>query len=81
MRWGVPRFVVVGVACVGIALATAGCDPFQNYNYYREGIGTNVYNPAIVTDTARQDLYLDGLCEQAGLRRMPAVEGQLTVFR
>jgi hypothetical protein len=78
MRWDVPRFAVVWVACVGIALTTAGCDPTQNYNYYREGIGTNVYNPAIVTDTARQDLYLDGLCEQAGLRRMPSVEGQLT---
>jgi hypothetical protein len=78
MRWGVPRFAVVWAACVGIALTTAGCDPFQNYNYYSEGIGTSVYNPAVVTDTARQDLYLDGLCEQAGLRRMVPVEGQLT---
>ena len=78
MRWSVPRFALVWVACVGIALTTAGCDPFLNYNYYSEGIGTNVYNPAVVTDTARQDLYLDGLCEQAGLRRMPAAEGQLT---
>ena len=78
MRWGVPRFAVVWVACVGIALTTAGCDPFQSYNYYSEGIGTNVYNSATVTDTARQDLYLDALCEQAGLRRMAPVEGQLT---
>jgi hypothetical protein len=78
MRWSVPRCIVVWVACIGIALTTAGCDPFQSYNYYSVGIGTNVYNPAIATDTARQDLYLDALCEQAGLRRMAPVEGQLT---
>jgi hypothetical protein len=76
MRFVVPRFIALLVVCVGVALSTAGCNPFLDYNYYSQGIGTNVYSSAIGAETQAQDVYLNALCEQAGLQPGIYVEGQ-----
>ena len=76
MRFVVPRFIALLVVCVGVALTTAGCNPFLDYNYYSQGIGTNVYSSAIGAETQAQDVYLNALCEQAGLQSGIYVEGQ-----
>jgi hypothetical protein len=76
MRFFVPRFIALLVVCVGVALTTAGCNPFLDYNYYSQGIGTNVYNSAIAAETEAQDVYLNALCEQAGLQSGIYVAGQ-----
>jgi len=78
MRFVVPRFIALLVVCVGVALTTAGCNPFLDYNYYSQGIGTNVYNSAIGAETQAQDVYLNALCEQAGLQSGIYVEGQFS---
>jgi hypothetical protein len=60
---------IVGVA----ALSLGACDPIQDYNYYTQGIGTNISSPTIAADTQLQDEYLSDLCEEAGLAEAPCM--------
>ena len=55
------------IACVGIALTAAGCDPVTERQYVREGIGTELHTDNIVDRTNLQDTYVAHICEQAGL--------------
>jgi hypothetical protein len=48
------------------ALVLASCDPTLEYQYYKEGIGTEFTRADIASETALQDLYLSELCRQAG---------------
>jgi len=58
------RFVVPWVACVGIALFTAGCDP----SFYTQGVGTTLYPSDVATQTQLQNAYVGEICLQAGLQ-------------
>jgi hypothetical protein len=52
-------------------LATAGCDPFQEGKYFREGIGTDLNRPELASSTALLDQYIAYICRQAGLDYSP----------
>jgi hypothetical protein len=60
------RFFVPLVACVGIALTAAGCDPTDRH-YFTQGVGTNVYSYDVAAETQLQDTYVEQICHQAGL--------------
>jgi hypothetical protein len=62
------RSVVGFVAGVTVAVALAGCGQLES-QYYREGVGTNLYREAIPETTRLQDLYVAHICHQAGLSR------------
>jgi len=51
-------------ACVGLALLVGGCD-LNDRNYFREGIGTDLYTGDTATATELQNVYLDYLCRQS----------------
>jgi len=57
------KFGIVA-GCVGLAMLASGCDTTDS-QYFRYGIGTNLYSPDIVQTTQLQDLYLTELCRQA----------------
>src|SRR5262245_57053630 len=65
---GEMRWVVGLVTCA--ALALAGCDSLDR-QYYREGIGTSLYQPQLPEATQLQELYVDYICQQAGLVNAP----------
>jgi hypothetical protein len=52
------------VACGATALFVAHCSP-TDVQYYREGIGTDLYWSDLPSTTDLQDVYLDYLCRQA----------------
>jgi hypothetical protein len=60
--------------CVALALLVTGCDPNER-NYFRYGIGNNLYSEDIVQTTQYQDIYLTELCRQA-LPVLSSAEGQ-----
>jgi hypothetical protein len=51
--------------CVGLALLVGGCDTTTDSQYFRYGIGTDLYSADIVETTQLQDIYLTELCRQA----------------
>ena len=58
--------------CLGLALiATAGCDPFQEKQYLRDGIGTDLSRPEIANATTLLNQYIGYICKQAGLELIP----------
>jgi hypothetical protein len=66
------RLATLIAPCFGLALiATAGCDPFQEKQYFREGIGTDLSRPEIANATALLNQYIGYICKQAGLELVP----------
>ena len=63
------RFVVALVACVGIALTVAGCDPTDRH-YVTQGVGINIYPEDVAAQTDLQNAYIEDVCRQAGLEPM-----------
>lgn len=61
------RSVALLIACFGIALTAAGCDPFTERQYVREGIGPNLSTDNIADRTQLQNTYINHICQQAGL--------------
>lgn len=53
------------VACVGMALLTAGCS--RDSMYLREGVGTEVPYTDVAAVTNLQEIYFGEVCRQAGL--------------
>jgi hypothetical protein len=51
-------------SCVALALLVSGCDTTDS-NYFRYGVGTNLYSEDIVQTTQLQDIYFTELCRQA----------------
>lgn len=60
------RFFVRLVACVGIAVTVAACDPVTDRQYVREGVGVELNSTKLVDATASQNEYIDQVCRQAG---------------
>ena len=50
--------------CVALALLLSGCDTTDS-NYFRYGVGANLYSEDIVQTTQLQDVYFTELCRQA----------------
>jgi len=48
--------------CIGLALLVSGCD---DKNYFRTGIGTQLYTAETASSTELQNIYLDYLCRQS----------------
>jgi len=62
--WG--RAMRAGIlgGCMALALLVGGCDTTDT-NYFRYGVGTNLYSEDIVQTTQLQDIYFTELCRQA----------------
>ena len=66
------RLAALIAPCLGLSLvATAGCDPLQESQYFRDGIGTNLNGPEIASATALLNQYIGYICKQAGLELIP----------
>ncbi|WP_108512073.1 hypothetical protein [Bradyrhizobium algeriense] len=50
--------------CVALAVLLSGCDP-NDRNYFRGGIGTQLYTAETASATEFQNIYLDYLCRQS----------------
>ena len=58
--------------CLGLVLvATAGCDPLQEKQYLRDGIGTDLGRSEMGNTTALLTQYIGYICKQAGLELIP----------
>ncbi|WP_027573255.1 hypothetical protein [Bradyrhizobium sp. WSM1743] len=55
--WGIVAFVCLG-------LLVGGCDPKER-DYFREGIGSDLYTADMTAAAELQNIYLDTLCRQA----------------
>ena len=55
-------WVIAG--CIALGLLVTGCDPNER-NYFREGIGTQLYTAETASATELQNIYLDYLCRQS----------------
>lgn len=60
------RTIVRLVACVGIALTAAGCDPVTERRYITEGAGVDLYIADREKQVELQNQYVDFVCRQAG---------------
>ena len=60
------RAMRAGMVAGGVALAllVGGCDPNER-NYFRSGIGTQLYTVETASATELQNIYLDYLCRQS----------------
>src|SRR5262245_51346127 len=66
------RSAALIASCLGVSLvATAGCDPLQENQYFRDGIGTSLNGPEIASATALLNQYIGYICKQAGLELIP----------
>src|SRR5260370_30595625 len=54
------------VMCVAIAGLIAGCN-LSDSNYFRQGIGTDVYSSELPSATTLNDAYVALICRQASL--------------
>jgi hypothetical protein len=70
MMRSVGRFV----ACAALAAGVAGCNVLE-LQYFREGIGSELYASDSITATQIQDAYLGLICRQAGLPTVVNVDG------
>jgi hypothetical protein len=62
------RAIVRCIAGVALALSVAGCNGLE-FQYFRQGIGTDFYTPELPGSTALADAYVAYICRQAGLAR------------
>jgi hypothetical protein len=62
--WERAMRVSIVAGCAALALLVAGCDPNEK-NYFREGIGTQLYTAETASTTEFQNIYLDYLCRQS----------------
>jgi hypothetical protein len=60
------RFFVPLIACVGIALTAAGCNPAMERRYITEGAGVDLYTADREQQIALQNEYVDFICAQTG---------------
>jgi hypothetical protein len=60
------RTIVRLVACVGIALTAAGCNPVTERRYITEGAGVDLYTADREQQIELQKQYIDFVCQQAG---------------
>jgi hypothetical protein len=60
------RTIVRLIACVGIALTAAGCDPVTERRYFTEGAGVDLYTADSAKQIELQNQYVDFVCAQAG---------------
>lgn len=60
------RFFAPLVACVGIALTAAGCDPVTERRYFTEGAGVDLYTADRANQVELQNQYIAFVCDQAG---------------
>jgi hypothetical protein len=60
------RAVVRLIACVGVALAVAGCDPTTERRYINEGAGVDLYTPDRAGQIELLNQYINFVCEQTG---------------
>jgi hypothetical protein len=66
------RLAPMMVPSLGLALiATAGCDPLRETQYFRDGIGTELSRPEMANATALLNQYIGHICKQAGLELIP----------
>ena len=66
------RLATLMAPCLGLALiATAGCDPLQEKQYFRDGIGTDLGRSEMANTTALLTQYIGHICKQAGLELIP----------
>jgi hypothetical protein len=66
------RLAPLMVPSLGLALiATAGCDPLRETQYFRDGIGTDLSRPEMATATILLNQYIGHICKQAGLELIP----------
>jgi hypothetical protein len=54
-------------ACAPLGLLLAGCGSAHNAQFFRSGIGTDLYHPSLAETTRLQDAYVDNICRQAGV--------------
>lgn len=54
-------------ACIGLATALAACNPVLDRQYFREGVGSNLYRDDLPEVTRLQEVYIAYICQQAGL--------------
>jgi hypothetical protein len=61
-----PAMRIPGIVarCVALAMLLSGCDATTDSQYFRYGIGTDLYSADIVQTTQLQDLYFTELCRQ-----------------
>jgi hypothetical protein len=55
---------VAAIVALGLALLVSGCDA-NDRQYFREGIGTELYTADTASATELQNIYLDYLCRQS----------------
>jgi len=60
------RTIVRLVACVGVALTAAGCDPTTERRYFTEGAGVDLYTADRASQVELQNQYIAFVCDQAG---------------
>ena len=66
------RLATLIPSCLGLTLlATAGCDPLQEKQYLRDGIGTDLGRSEMANTTALLTQYIGYICKQAGLELIP----------
>jgi hypothetical protein len=58
--------LVLGAVLLLVATLISACNPTLERQYYREGVGTAIQNPDVITVTELQNAYLQELCRQAG---------------
>jgi hypothetical protein len=58
-----------------LATLVAGCNLVNDFRFYRDGIGTELYVSETVAATANLDAYIADLCLQAGLPRGKSADG------
>jgi hypothetical protein len=63
------RFIALALVCIGVLLATAGCDPVTDRQYMNEGAGVELGYPGLSEATQQQQAYVDQICQQAGYSR------------
>src|SRR5215213_7441461 len=61
------RFVASAIACAGLCLVAAGCDPVTDRAYFSKGVGSELYTTDVANATELQNLYVEHICQQAGL--------------
>jgi hypothetical protein len=61
----VTRLARIVAGCIALAALVSGCDTTQDSQYFRYGVGTNLYSEDIVQTTQLQDLYFTELCRQS----------------
>ena len=59
------RMSAIVTGCLALGTSLSGCDTTTDSQYFRYGIGTDLYSSDIAQTTQLQDLYFTELCRQA----------------